>query len=307
MRPADIQLTNDITAKLNSFQHIRPMPGIASQVSLDCLVKQMVDSVRRVKYVSIISNKNHNISVCDPTSNAFDPIKAAAKHKQNGNIDEAAWLVFLSTHFGKNGRTKWQLVKNVYGALGQQAPWTWNNVHGNIGAFRHWLSQNETAVKTNANFGNHRKYESINALQNNGTGEAIETYVNWINAAGNHVQLFTNTAVNCNNNIRATFAQLYNEMNCVTRFGRTARFDYLTMLGKLGLAQLEPDSTYMHGATGPYSGAALLFGGQQTQATFNLWLDALESHLGLYYGMQVLEDSLCNWQKSPNNYVYFGG
>lgn len=307
MRTADIQLTGDLTAKLYSFQQIRPMPGIATQVSFDCLVRQMVDSVRRVKYVTVISNKNHNDTVCDPSSNAFDPIKAAAWHRQNGNIDEAAWLVFISTHFGKNGRTKWQLVKNVYGALGQQVCWTWNNIQGNINGFRNWLSQNEVAVKTNANFGNHRKYESINALQNNGTGEAIATYVNWIIAAGNHAQLFSNTFLNCNNDIRSTFAQLYNTMSCVTRFGRTARFDYLTMIGKLGLAQVEPDSTYMHGATGPYSGASLLFGIQQSQTTFNLWLNELEAHLGLYYGMQVLEDSLCNWQKSPNNYVYFGG
>ncbi|MGE9804433.1 hypothetical protein ACQP3L_27955 [Escherichia coli] len=23
--------------------------------------------------------------------------------------------------------------------------------------------------------------------------------------------------------------------------------------------------------------------------------------------MQVIEDALCNWQKSPDRYVYFGG
>ena len=27
----------------------------------------------------------------------------------------------------------------------------------------------------------------------------------------------------------------------------------------------------------------------------------------LHVGKQVLEDSLCNWQKSPNHYVYFSG
>jgi hypothetical protein len=307
MRPADIQLTNDLTAKLNSFQNIIPMPGINSQATFDCLVRQMVDSVRRIKYVSVVNNENHTNTVCNPTSNAFDPIKAAALYRQNGDINEASWLVFLFTHFGKNRKTKWQLVKNIYGALGQQAMWTWNNIQGNINGFRNWLSLNENAVKNNASFGNHRKYESIDALQNNGTGEAIETYVNWISSSGGHVQLFSNTFANCNNNARDTFAELYRSMHCVKRFGRTARFDYLTMLGKLGLAQVEPDSTYMIGATGPYDGAALLFGCHETQATFNTWLDALETHLELYFGMQVLEDSLCNWQKSPANYVYFGG
>ncbi|HCN6762943.1 TPA: hypothetical protein N6695_004577, partial [Escherichia coli] len=26
-----------------------------------------------------------------------------------------------------------------------------------------------------------------------------------------------------------------------------------------------------------------------------------------YLRMQVIEDALCNWQKSPDRYVYFGG
>jgi len=307
MRPEDIQITNDLGAKLNSFQFIIPMPGISSNASFVCLVRQMVDSVRRIRYVSVVNNKPQNQIVCDPTSNAFDPIKAASFYRQNGDINEAAWLVFLFTHFGKNGKTKWQLVKNVYGALGQQALWTWINIRGNVNGFRIWLSQNEEAVKNHANFSNHRKYESISALSNRGTGSAIESYVNWISASGDHTQLFSNTFAICNNSTRGTFAKLYREMDCVNRFGRTARFDYLTMLGKLGLAQVEPNSTYMNGATGPFKGAVLLFGGHQSQATFDNWLDALEVHLGLYFGMQVLEDALCNWQKSPNNYVYFGG
>lgn len=307
MRPEDIQLTNDLTGKLDSFQATIPMLGIQDNASRDCLVRQMVDSVRRIRYVTVVKDKNHDNTVCDPASNAFDPIKAAARYKQNGNIDEAAWLVFLSTHFGRNGRTKWQLVRNVYGALGQQANWTWNNIQGNVQGFRNWLSQNEDAVKTNAKFGNHRKYESINALQNNGTGQAIATYVNWITASGDHTQFFNTTLANCNNDSRLAFSTLYNGMHPVARFGRTARFDYLTMLGKLELAQIEPDSTYMDGATGPYDGAKLLFGSTQSRDTFNQWLSSLEIHLGMYFGMQILEDSLCNWQKSPTNYVYFGG
>ena len=60
---------------------------------------------------------------------------------------------------------------------------------------------------------------------------------------------------------RATFDYLYGSMDDVVSFGRTAKFDYLTMVGKLQLAPIEPGSTYMQGATGPYQGALLLFGG----------------------------------------------
>ena len=100
-------------------------------------------------------------------------------------------------------------------------------------------------------------------------------------------------------------------MNAVISFGRTARFDYLTMVGKLSLENIEPDSTYMSGATGPKSGARLLFGGsvaaQITEGELVEYLNELEAHLGLYFGMQVLEDALCNWQKSPAEFIHFTG
>lgn len=307
MRPADVIVYNDIAAKLGSF-HLLPMPGIVQPVRLDCLIRQMVDSTRRIKYVLTVAHKNLYPSVADPTSNAFDPIKAAAWYLQNGNIDEASWLVFIATHFGRNKKTKWQLTKNIYGALGQQPEWSWLTIQNNVQGFRNWLHLNSIQVKMNANFGNHHKFQSINALQPNGTGHAFETYIDWVQSAGGHSHLF-NAALHKNGgDKRAAFMTLYMSMSQVASFGRTTKFDYLTMIGKLGIADIEPGSTFMDGATGPFSGARLLFGtNTANRATLNLWLESLENHLGLFFGMQVLEDALCNWQKSPDNYIYFAG
>ena len=82
------------------------------------------------------------------------------------------------------------------------------------------------------------------------------------------------------------------------------------MIGKLGLAPIEPGSTYMIGATGPLSGVRRLFlgsptAGGATPRQLDAWLVQLEAQLGV--GMQVLEDSLCNWQKSPAEFRRFRG
>lgn len=92
-------------------------------------------------------------------------------------------------------------------------------------------------------------------------------------------------------------------MRAVARFGRTARFDYLTMLGKLGLAAIEPAFAYLENSTGPIRGARLLFGADETAAIPERWLVELDAKLSV--GMQVLEDALCNWQKSPARFVPF--
>ena len=82
------------------------------------------------------------------------------------------------------------------------------------------------------------------------------------------------------------------------------------MVGKLGLAPIEPDSAYLKNSTGPLAGAKLLFGGNKTASlrpdNLEECLVDLEAHLDLGpFGMQVLEDGLCNWQKSPKSFMPF--
>ena len=101
---------------------------------------------------------------------------------------------------------------------------------------------------------------------------------------------------------RRAFDDLYRGMS-VNSFGRTARFDYLTMVGKLGLSPIEPGSAYLSGATGPLTAARLLFG--TTDRPVDLDRALVELDLTLNVGMQVLEDALCNWQKSPSVFKPF--
>jgi hypothetical protein len=81
------------------------------------------------------------------------------------------------------------------------------------------------------------------------------------------------------------------------------------MLAKLSLAPIDAGSTYLVGATGPLAGAKLLFHNNTTYpvsaAALGGRVDQLDDYLGV--GKQVLEDSLCNWQKSPDQYKYFKG
>ena len=73
-------------------------------------------------------------------------------------------------------------------------------------------------------------------------------------------------------------------MDALRRFGRTARFDYLTMLAKLGLANIAPGSPYLIGATGPLKGARLLFGFSGPPSRLDTLTTKLGSHLGLAIG-----------------------
>ncbi|MFZ5554496.1 MAG: hypothetical protein ACOZCO_15360 [Bacteroidota bacterium] len=303
IRPYDLKLSRAIKMKLISFNNIIPLTGVRSNSRLDCFTAQIIDSIRRVKYIEFIKNKPTISDQCqDPNHIAFDPLKAAILHYRKKNYDEAFWLVFLSTHFGKNGKSKWSLTAAVYGGLGQRL-WTWDRIINNQLDFLDWLRHNQTRLKSKGKFGNHRKYASLKPKI---TGGAITSYINWIGSRG-HISFLKKSFKCVPNNKRDRFDTLYNSMQSVQYFGRMGIFDYLTMIGKLGFVDIEPGSTYMRGATGPLFGSKMLFGQNLNAGQIEGFLDALENHLQLSFGMQILEDAICNWQKSPTKYKYFGG
>jgi hypothetical protein len=275
-------------------------------------LEQLIESIHRVRYIAVIRQRDVSSRRADPNDDLFDPIKAAVLKSGQRDHDEACWLTFLSVHFGKNRRSGWRLARDLYGALGCGALWDWQRTSSNVAGFRRWLAANQNRLRQQGiarAFGNHRKYQSLDANSANGTGSAIASYVAWVRPHGTHAQLFQASAVAAGHDRRRTFDNLYRSMRSVASFGRTARFDYLTMIGKLDLALVEPGSTYMTGSTGPLAGARLLFTGDAHNAVtpnqLDAWLADLEAALGV--GMQALEDSLCNWQKNPERFVPFRG
>jgi hypothetical protein len=310
MRRSEQQLYDTLKFKLETFQ-VSQLVGITSQESQDCFILQIIDSIRRIKYVRVIREKQPSKIYSDASVDFFDPIKAAVWNINQNNTEEAFWLVFLLTHFGKNKKTGWNLIRQIYGAMNNPVYWSWERTRNNFNDFQNWLSNNQDIIIAQGKFGNHRKYQSIDAHKPAGTGQAILSYINWISKFNNHAGLVNHLIDNDITDPKKAFNYLYYQLDEVISFGRTAKFDLLTMLGKLELIKIEPDSTYMHGATGPKAGARLLFGGDYNSdinpEDLSLLLNELEHHLDLYFGMQVLEDSLCNWQKSPSNYIHFRG
>jgi hypothetical protein len=314
MRKEDFVYAKYLSKQLQSFAtRVHPLPGIQDNEAKRTFIFQIVESVRRIKFVQQVALRPISEARKNPSSTYFDPVRAAILYKQAADIDEASWLVFLFVHFGKNGRSGYRLIADVYGSLGQGKTWSWARASQNVLAFRHWLDKHQQDLKASAKvhrgFGNHRKYQSLSAWKPTGTGEAFHTYTQWVIKAGGHADLFARALEQADGDPEAAFAYLYGEMVAVSSFGRTAKFDYLAMIGKLGLSSIRPDSVHFGGATGPVRGAQLLFKGTLTPQTSTKLLESLSDSLAvsLRVDKQVIEDSLCNWQKSPFSAVRFRG
>jgi len=77
----------------------------------------------------------------------------------------------------------------------------------------------------------------------------------------------------------------------------------------MDLAPISPGSAYLRGATGPLRGARLLIDGTPKSSRNAEDLDQVLQRVDqrLKVGMQVMEDSICNWQKSPRKFKHFRG
>lgn len=314
MSPDDNIRFQELRRKIEDYQRKEgAFPGLASGDHLDALACQFIDSLRRVEFAYHMHDARHDPARMDPSSHMFDPLKAAVLHGRRGDVDEAWWLVFLGTHFGKHARDGWRLVRDVYGKLGQGGRWDWAAMSSDATSFPPWFEANEGVLRgsdgVRRRFSNHRRYESLKAGSTASTSRIFTSYVAWIAPPRRHIDVLREIHKRVGQDPKEGFAALYKAMDPVHRFGRLGRFDFLAMLGKLGIAPIEPGSTFLAGATGPLAGARLLFGGTRKAVLSSRELEQKLGHFGAEVGLgsQVLEDAICNWQKNPARYVRFRG
>lgn len=306
----------NLIEELQKFNKVEyQLKGLSSNSHYITFAMQLIDSIRRIKYVEIISSRDKPISPlrAEPNSSYFDPLIAARVHYESGNYDEACWLIFLSTHFGKNIKTKWKLCRDIYSGLGTNT-WTWDNVTERFGDFEYWyrsVSSELIKARKQRQYGNHRKYETLKNDSKRSIPRVFKSYIDFIGNTRSHAARFSE-AETVAQTPDAFFELLYSNMRSVISFGRTAKFDYLTMLRKTNLLNIEPGHLFLKGSTGPIKGCRLLFNNNKNNGdsveVLNEKLSSLSRILPIaYLRMQALEDALCNWQKSPDHYKYFGG
>ena len=177
-----------------------------------------------MEYVSVIRGRQISARRADPSDKMFDPVKAALYFQRQGEIDEAFWMVFFFTHFGKHRWAGWAYAREVYGHLGEAPHWDWTTTSSNPAQFTTWLEEHKCEIKRRRNtggFGNHRKYQSLDAYSPLGTGAAFRTYIDWVGPRRSHVELMEEALRRAGGDPKAAFDTLYQSMNMVASFGRT--------------------------------------------------------------------------------------
>jgi Alpha-glutamyl/putrescinyl thymine pyrophosphorylase clade 3 len=237
----------------------------------------------------------------NPQKKGFHPFLTITEKFGNSEHDEAVWLAFICTHFGwesNSPRTR-DTVRLFYGRFGDGL-WDWEAVSKDPEGVREWMLDNPSKVRR-LKFSNHRKYETNNPRSRVGTAAVIGSFVAWVREHGNGSPYNALRAVLREDQTKETnFESLYKQLK-ILRFGRTAKFDFLSLLGNLGILPISPGHSYLRGATGPRAGAILMVTGKRHgRLTHEVerTIRALQKRLAL--PVECLEDALCNWQKSKD-------
>lgn len=286
------------------------LPGLTSDRERESLIRQIMDSEARVRYTDTLLTRYIDPQAADPRDSGFHPLKASILHSRAGDFDEAVWMVFLYVHFGKHAKAGWWYIEQMYGACSATPSewWTWHRTAEDPTSFRFWLDEHRSdfdEIDGPHGFGNHRKYVSLAAWTEQGTGAVVESYVDWVlEAGGDHAERFTSLMGETS---AQTYDNVFKSLRAVRQFGRTARFDFVTMLGRLQLLNAQPAHAYMTNATGPLQGARLLLSGNKEAVQSARTVQQRISKLSEVTGItpDVLEDAICNWQKHPDRYVRF--
>ncbi|MCC9178762.1 alpha-glutamyl/putrescinyl thymine pyrophosphorylase clade 3 protein [Arthrobacter sp. zg-Y750] len=307
-RPRYQKRFDELTVKVGEFERQeKRLPGISDPIVRSVLINQLIDSERRNQYFDHIVSRPIDSDTANPHNEHFNPLKAAVYHWRAGATDEAFWLVFQYVHFGKHRIAGWRYVKEVYGRLGEHPIWSWAEISANTPEFRLWLGENQdhlTRKDGPRGFGNHRKYASLSHESPQGTASVFESYVDWIMTAQDHLHFFDS---HCRGRTPIdAFEALYVAMGTVTNFGRVGKFDYLMTLSRLRFLDIRPGHAYLDKATGPLAGAHLLIEGTSSKPSAKS-LSAVLIKFSQIVGVtpDVVEDAICNWQKSPDTFRSF--
>jgi hypothetical protein len=286
-----------LEARIALFEASHNLQGLQTIESQTRLAEKLFDSEKKLRALSMRKFSGST----DPFRKDFHPLKAILQHFDAGNRDESIWLAFLFTHFGWDARSLRirDTVRLFYGKF-SKGRWDWETVCHRPGAVEEWMHLNPKKIRS-LKFGNHRKYETNNPDSRNGTPAVIRSFVEWVKVAGRGSPYEALRAVAKGKTPEIAFDNIYQQMS-VIRFGRTGRFDFLCLLGNLGILRISPPHCYLAEGTGPRTGAIQMVTGKRNgRLTVEVehTIQRFRKHLSV--PVEAMEDALCNWQKRPKS------
>ena len=211
---------------------------------------------------------------------------------------------FCAMHCGRNLRTEWQLASGAHSAS-EAAPWTWNSRPGAPQAYANWIEDHHDDFQ--GKFGNHRKYESLKpGAQGHARRDDGVTLIGSMITDHTCKWLFKRRGKLKGDKARFRIAIRPNARRASLRQNRSIRLPHDAGQGR---PRRHRRRLHLHergnGTEAWGAGCCSTERSTPTLMPAHWKRGSPRSRSKLGVGMQVMEDAMCNWQKSPNRYLPF--
>lgn len=286
----------DIREKLESFWQDSPhLPCIYHSKRIEQFSSLVADIAN--SFISI-SETGRGTSAWEKESSGnacFDPIAMAFTYNLRGDIDEACWLLFLLSYFGRHPRHEWRLLEKIYFGFGKRAQWTWEYASSDPSAFASWLMEYQYDLYRSGNLGNAHKFVSFDNHKAMKTADHIIGYISWVKSAKGHRQLLSDAVSSVDGLPSLIFNMLYTAINSQLRFKKAITFEYLSLLGIIGMINIEPGRPYLSDHLFSKLGANWLFdataGSKLRTSELETIVTKLAQHMELPFCIPVLRQA----------------
>ena len=287
MRPSPPELDTDVLAAL---------PGLAESRERERFLAALrTAAAQRDEERAIAADPGEEDQLGLPFTDSWDPRRAIVQWNRACDVEEATWLTFLTSYFAAaEDDDRWRSVRTVYSGFGEHRI-GWRAVYQDATAA---LAPCTSRAKEygSLRFGNHRKNEPLKAGHRYGVEAVVRSYITLVKRLGNgsQAQMFSRYSGDAG----LKFHKLLVEVTGVLRFGRLGAFDFLTLLGTLGVYPLEPAHLYLEGSSWPLEGAKRLLGAPDRAKAPELDSRCCAVARDLGVSLAVMEDALCIWHKA---------
>ena len=263
---------------------------------LNVLANQTSDSIRRIEIYEAYNKRaiqavKEKQDFCH-TSNPF-----VLAQRSDLSLNNRLWIIYVATYFGKSNKSKWTLFERATFNK-KKSILLFDEIKLDLNKYFKYLSSFD--FFENCNYSNHRKFTAKNLLKKNGVFESME--------------YFTNNIDKYSSVEKMDFHTMYKLSQKIPNFGRLAGFDFSSSLVKCSFNIEEPKSMYAEHSTGPLDAIGLILKLTNNSASATsrkkLCTDLMQWFLDnsdIFMIGQVLEDSICNWQKNTVNYIKYSG
>ncbi len=268
-----------------------------SEEIINVLSLQTIDSIRRITIYDTYAIKARQAEGSSlsyfHTSNPF-----ILSQRDSLPLNSRVWYIYLATYFGKSNKSKWKLFNNA-AFRKDKTLIELDHILNNRQNYYEYLRSLDFFAESN--FSNHRKYTKKALDGEGGVLNSMEYFLD-------NMDHFTHA-----NSVEFDF--IYKRALLIPNFGRMAAFDFTASLSKCNLNVDAPVSMYHQSSTGPLRALKhilILSGAESTnrKAQVELGDKLLQwfiNNSDIPMIAQVIEDAICNWQKSPTRHVkYFG-